>query len=162
MGQEIERKYLVKNDDYKEETTDHLHIQQGYFADGVRVRMSKNDSGYQQGFITFKSPKEGMTRDEFEYEIPYVEAKEILDDMCKGPLIEKIRHHVYFEDNKWEVDEFFGDNEGLVITELEVPGEDYEYNKPNWVGKDVTDKKRYYNSDLTELPYKKWKKKWKN
>lgn len=159
MGKEIERKFLVKSDRYKELAFDiqGAELRQGYFASGVRVRTSKDGFGSEKGFITFKSPQEGLTRSEFEYEIPYDEAKEILDKLCKGPLIEKFRHYVFNNNDRWEVDEFFGNNEGLVIAELEIPSEDYEVNIPDWVGEEVTHEKKYYNSDLTENPYKNWK-----
>ena len=160
MGKEIERKFLIVSDDYKEKASE-VHgqkLRQGYFADGVRVRTSIDGFEVEKGFITFKTPKRGMTRTEFEYEIPYSEAEEILNDLCKGPIIEKFRHIVYYKENKWEVDEFFGDNEGLVVAELEMDSEEHEFEKPSWLGEDVTHKKKYYNSDLTENPYKNWDK----
>lgn len=157
MGKEIERKFLAKSDKYKELSGIHsMEIRQGYFADGVRVRTSIDGFETKKGFITFKSPKEGMTRSEFEYEIPYSEATEILENLCKGPRIEKFRHIIFYEGERWEVDEFKGDNEGLVIAELELPDENHEFELPDWIGKEVTQEKKYYNSDLTENPYKNW------
>jgi len=161
MGKEIERKFLVISDDYKEKSSI-VHgqkLRQGYFSDGVRVRTSVDGFETEKGFITFKTPKEGMTRTEFEYEIPFSEAKEILDNLCKGPIIEKFRHIVYYKENKWEIDEFSGDNTGLVVAELEMPDENHKFENPNWIGEDVTHEKKYYNSDITENPYKDWDRK---
>jgi len=155
MGKEIERKFLVKSDDYKTPLTSKIYINQGYFAEGVRVRLSKS-LGKDEGFITFKSPTEGMTRTEFEYKIPFVEAEEILNNLCKGPIIEKTRHIIFYSGEKWEVDEFFGDNEGLVVAELEMSDEEHNFEKPDWLGEEVTQNKRYYNSDLTKNPFKNW------
>jgi len=154
MGKEIERKFLVKSDDYKSKESDVQKIRQGYFANGVRVRIL--DGFESKGFITFKTPTEGITRTEFEYEIPYSEAEEIINTLCKGPIIEKQRHIVYYENNKWEVDEFLGDNKGLIVAELEMPNEEYEFKNPDWLGEEVTHEKRYYNSDLTKNPFKNW------
>ncbi len=157
MAKEIERKFLVKSDNYKEQSSNIQQLQQGYFASGVRVRISSDRFG-EKGFITFKTPKEGITRIEFEYEIPYTEAQEILRDLCKGPIIEKLRHIVLFNGNTWEVDEFLGDNNGLVVAELEMPSEEYKFETPDWLGEEVTYEKKYYNSALTEKPYKTWNK----
>lgn len=158
MGKEIEKKFLVISNDYKDQDSNiqNQHIKQGYFADGVRVRTSEDGFG-KKGFITFKSPKEGMVRTEYEYEIPYNDAEEILNTLCKGPIIKKIRHVVYFEYNKWEIDEFFDDNKGLIVAELEMGNIFHKFTKPKWLGKEVTDEKKYYNSKLTETPYKNWK-----
>jgi len=155
MAKEIERKFLVNSEEYKNKKINSQKIKQGYFASGVRVRTSL-DGNHGRGFITFKSPKEGMTRTEFEYEVPYIEAKEILEDLCDGPIIKKNRHIVMFDNNKWEVDEFLGDNDGLVVAEIEIPNEEYKFKIPDWIGAEVTHEKKYYNSDLTETPYNKW------
>jgi adenylate cyclase len=158
MAKEIERKFLIESEDYKQKETDihKQHIKQGYFYDGVRVRTSIDGFG-KHGFITFKSPNEGLIRNEYEYLIPYEEAKEILENICKGPIVEKIRHIVFNEDNRWEIDEFLGDNYGLTIAEIELDNEQQEFEKPSWLGKEITNKKKYYNSKLTKKPFKDWK-----
>lgn len=154
MGTEIERKFLVKSDGYKTELSSNIYIKQGYFSNGVRVRLSKAHKN--EGFITFKYPTEGMTRIEYEYPIPYSDALEILENLCEKPIIEKIRHIVFHCGERWEVDEFLGDNKGLVIAELEMDNEDYDFKIPEWLGPEVTHLKKYYNADLTEKPFKLW------
>lgn len=159
MALEIERKFLVTTDDYKiyESEIQKTYIKQGYFSDGVRVRLSSDNYEIEnnKGFITFKSPNSGMIRNEFEYEIPFEDAKEIMK-LCNGIIIEKYRHIVYFQENKWEIDEFLGDNEGLVIAEIEMESKDHKFKIPYWVGEEITYNKKYYNSDLSKTPYKDW------
>ena len=154
MAIEIERKFLVKNDDYLSLKKYTLNIKQGYFADGVRVRTT-TEGDAKKAYITFKSPKQGITRNEFEYEIPFSDAVNILK-MRSGPIIEKNRHIVYHNNEVWEVDEFLGKNDGLVVAELEMDSEDYKFENPNWLGKEVTYEKQYYNSHLTLNPFSKW------
>ena len=155
MGQEIERKFLVTGDDWR---TDHGPlIRQGYLhneSDGtVRVR-TKGERAY----LTVKGGMTGITRAEFEYEIPLDEANEMLDVLCQKPLIEKIRHEIRMDRFKWEIDEFLGENVGLAVAEIELEDEDQEFPKPAWVGKEVTDDARYLNANLVKNPYSKWDK----
>lgn len=153
MNKEIERKFLVKNNKYKSKKF--FKIKQGYFADGVRVRTMEGKNT-KKGFITFKTPKEGISRDEYEYEIPYSDAVKILNDICISPIIEKIRYIKKYKKSKWETDVFLGDNKGLIISEIEMDREDYEFEKPKWIDIEVTQEKKYYNSYLTLNPYKNW------
>ena len=147
MAKEIEHKYLVKSDEYKLMCTDKIHIAQGYLSRNkgrtVRVRIAGNDA-----FITIKGPSIESARDEFEYPIPVDDAR-IMLDMCHPPVISKTRHIVYFEGNKWEVDEFHDQLEGLVIAEIELPNAKHPYALPQFVGRNVTDDRRFYNSCLT-------------
>ena len=99
-----------------------------------------------------------MTRDEFEYEIPVDQAKELLDKLCLKPIIEKYRYKVEVDNLIWEVDQFMGDNEGLIIAEVEVPSEDYRFDIHEWIDKEVTGIERYYNSYISQHPYKNWQK----
>lgn len=157
MSIEIERKYLVKSDNYKTPLSSKMYIKQGYFKDGVRVRITKNNkSQIEYGYITFKSTEAKMSRSEFEYKIPYSEAKEILNTLCTGPIIEKNRYITFYNGNRWEIDEFFGDNEGLIIAEIELDSEGQKFKVPDWLGEEVTHLKKYYNSHLTKNPYNKW------
>jgi CYTH domain-containing protein len=110
-----------------------------------------NDKGY----LTIKGIAVGASRPEFEYEIPYQDALELLD-ICEKPLIEKIRYRVEEGGLVWEIDEFFGENQGLIIAELELQSEDQEFKKPDWVGDEVTGDPRYYNVNLIKNPYTKW------
>ncbi len=147
--QEIERKFLVKNEDYKLESTGILHIIQGYLSRDkqrtVRVRISNG-----HGFITIKgkSNSSGTTRFEWEKEIPLEEAQQLLDLALPG-IIEKIRYIIPIGNNlKFEVDEFLSDHQGLVLAEIELPNENTIFTKPNWLGKEVTGNPNYYNSSM--------------
>lgn len=156
MAKEIERKFLVKNDDFKNNSVAVL-FRQGYLSTDidrvVRVRIEGN-----QAKLTIKGRNSGMTRDEFEYEIPVDQAKELLDKLCLKPIIEKYRYKVEVDNLIWEVDQFMGDNEGLIIAEIEVPSEDYRFDIPEWIDKEVTGIERYYNSYISQHPYKNWQK----
>ena len=145
MAQEIEKKFLVKGD-FKGEAFKATRITQGYLCSvperTVRIRV-KGD----KGFITVKGKGDGAAHPEFEYEIPASDARQLLS-LCEPPVIVKTRYIVNHEGNQWEVDEFHGDLEGLVIAELEVPSEDYQFARPAFVGQEVTGAPRYYNSQL--------------
>ena len=146
MAFEIEHKYLVTCDCYKKLATDSFHIIQGYLSRvperTVRIRI-KNDSAY----ITVKGKSEGAGRLEYEYEIPKGDALEMLE-LCIPPILEKIRYHVTFQGHLWEVDEFMGDREGLVIAEIELISDEEEYPIPDFIGENVTGNPKYYNSNL--------------
>ena len=109
----------------------------------------------EKGFLTIKSPVQGISRDEFEYEIPVQEAEQILSLFCKN-VIAKTRYHVPFEDQTWEVDVFSGDNEGLVMAEIELNSEDEDIPLPDWLGMEVSHDRRYFNSCLAQTPYNSW------
>lgn len=156
MFQEIERKFLVKGDFAKEifQTTE---IKQGYLCrdNGITVRVRiKGD----KGFLTIKGRRIGISRFEWEKEITVEEALALLEQTDSG-CIEKTRHMVKNTDGRhiWEVDEFHGDNEGLVVAEIELADENEPFDIPEWVGDEVTDDSRYYNAQLLENPYKNWK-----
>lgn len=146
MAIEIEHKYLVKNDNYKEISTASFHIMQGYLSREpertVRVRI-KDD----KGFLTIKGKNKGASRAEFEYEIPLEDALSMLD-MCLPPILEKVRYIVPFDGHIWEVDEFFGDRSGLVTAEIELKSDYEDYRHPDFIGENVTGDSRYYNSNL--------------
>ena len=146
MGMEIEHKYLVVNDSYRQMACEETEIKQGFLSRDpertVRVRVREG-----QGFITVKGRGEGAAHPEFEYEIPLEDALQMME-LCEPPVIEKTRYFVFHGGNRWEVDEFHGDQEGLVIAELEVPSEDYRFSLPPFVGLEVTGDPRYYNSQL--------------
>ena len=157
MRIEIERKFLVKDIKKIKNIKKTLNIVQGYLCldknRTVRVRIS-ND----KAFLTIKglSSENGLSRYEFEKKITLKEAKELLK-ICKKPLIEKTRLNVEYEGYIFEIDKFFGENEGLVIAEIELKSEDENFKKPVWLGKEVTGDKRYYNSNLVQKPYKYFK-----
>lgn len=154
MPLEIERKFLLKNDHWKEMIHTCKIIKQGYLNSNkertVRVRII-ND----QAFITIKSKNIGMVRQEFEYEIPKNDARELLL-LCENPLIEKKRYEVLINNKTWEIDEFEGNNLGLIIAEVELKDENEAIVIPEWIGKEVTDDIRYFNSSLIKAPFTTW------
>jgi adenylate cyclase len=156
MALEIERKYLV--DLEKLGTLENgIRIKQAYLSTNkeavVRVRV-KNDKAY----LTIKGSNIGVTRLEFEYEIPLTEANEMLDKLCQKPVIDKTRYLIDYENHTWELDIFYGDNEGLVVVEVELSSEDETIILPSWVKEEVSSDARYYNSNLMKHPFKDWQK----
>ncbi|MBO4718861.1 MAG: CYTH domain-containing protein [Prevotella sp.] len=156
-GLEIERKFLVKGEGYKQQAYSHSHIQQGYICSshGRTVRVRIRD---ERGYLTIKGPSEngGLSRYEFEKEITLDEAEHLMQ-LCEPGIIDKTRWLVKSGSHTFEVDEFFGENEGLVMAEVELGAEDEAYEKPDFIGQEVTGDRRYYNSHLRKLPFAKWK-----
>ena len=156
-NQEIERKFLVKNDDYKVEAFKAVHIMQGFLSSvperTVRIRV-KDDKGYIT--IKGKSDDQGLCRYEWEKEISLEDARELLL-LCEPGVIDKTRYLVKAGQYTIEVDEFHGDNEGLVVAEIELPDVNAPYEHPAWLGSEVTGDIRYYNVMLVKQPYNTWK-----
>ena len=152
MGIEIERKFLVTGSAWR--NSEPLYFCQGYLSRDksrtVRVRIAGD-----RGLLTIKGLTTGASRPEFEYEIPMDDAKEMLA-LCDAPVVEKNRRFVQHAGLMWEVDEFLGDNKGLIVAEVELGSEDQEIDLPDWVGLEVTDDSRYFNSNLATNPYKQW------
>jgi CYTH domain-containing protein len=157
MGREIERKFLVKGEGWRA-SREAKAYRQGYLVISpqrtVRVR-----TGGGQGYLTIKGARSGLSRAEFEYEIPFEDAQHILDTLCEKPLIEKTRYRVEHHGVVWEVDEFFGENAGLIVAEVELKDERQMVDLPEWVGAEVTDDPRYTNASLVRYPYSRWKSK---
>lgn len=155
-GLEIERKFLVRNDDYKRQAFNSSRICQGYICSGhgrtVRVRI-RDDRGY----LTIKGPSDaaGLSRYEFEKEITLDEARQLMQ-LCEPGAIDKTRYLVRSGAHTFEVDEFYGDNAGLVIAEVELQSEDEPFEKPDFIGREVTGDRRFYNAHLTKRPYSAW------
>jgi CYTH domain-containing protein len=155
---EIERKFLVTSDNFKKESFKKLRISQGFLNTHkertVRIRIKEN-----KGFITVKgiSSEDGLSRFEWEKEIPKNEAIELLG-LCEKGVIDKTRYDIKVGSHIFEVDEFFGDNEGLVVAEVELKSTDEKFEKPDWLGQEVTGQAEYYNSQLSKEPFKTWKK----
>ncbi len=155
MANEIERKFLVKGD-FKADAVDALRITQGYLSSvperTVRVRI-KGDKGY----LTIKGigNESGASRYEWEQEIPVSDVKALLE-LCEPGVIDKTRYHVNSAAHMFEVDEFYGDNEGLTVAEVELESEDEAFEKPSWLGDEVTGEVRYYNSMLMKTPFSEW------
>ena len=154
MGKEIERKFLIKGDDWKKNSKEVL-FRQGYLSTvkerTVRVRTIDN-----KGFLTIKGITVGATRAEYEYEISVSDANEMLDSLCEKPIIEKTRTKIEYKGLIWEIDKFFGENEGLIVAEVELVSEDQQPEIPEWIGEEVTGDPRYFNSNLIKNPFKNW------
>jgi len=158
MAREIERKFLLKNDDWRKAAAPPRHLVQGYFDTGVngctlRVR---NDDG--QGRLTIKGRPHGFARSEFEYAIPAADVAEMLSEFCTPRVVDKLRYLVEFGGFEWEIDEYLGLNAGLFTAELELPSEDTDFPRPPWLGEEVSGEARYTNGALSRCPYSLWKK----
>lgn len=154
MGFEIEKKFLLKNDEWRN-LAPGLHYRQGYLnsAKGRTVRVRTIGD---QAFLTIKGPNNQGVRLEFEYAIPYSDALIMLTQLCQTPIIEKIRHKIHYQGFIWEVDEFLGENTGLIFAEIELTAPDQIFSKPPWVGAEVTHDPRYYNANLVTHPFCSW------
>ncbi len=154
MALEIERKFLLAGEGWRG-LAEGRNYRQGYLCSDevrtVRVRIAG-----ERGFITVKGKTKGMTRDEYEYEIPLADAEEMLGALCGKTSIEKIRCKIPFAGHVWEVDEFFGENEGLIMAEVELKSEDEAFVKPDWIGQEVTGDRRYNNASLITCPFCRW------
>ena len=153
MAKEIERKFLVVGDAWRAGAVG-TRYRQGYLAAGactVRVRLAG-----ERGFLTVKGRAVGPVRDEYEYPIPAADAAEMLERLCAGGRIEKVRHRVEHRGHLWEVDEFAGENAGLVVAEVELASPDEDVELPPWAGAEVTDDPRYANASLARAPYTRW------
>ena len=155
MAIEIERKFLIDPDVWKPED-EGISYRQGYLSSEkqrvVRVRVVGTEA-----FLTVKGISENISRLEFEYPIPRNDAEIILDRLCERPLIEKTRHTQRVGNNLWEIDVFHGENDGLIIAEIELSFEDETFEHPPWLGKDVSEDPRYFNSNLSRNPFKNWR-----
>jgi adenylate cyclase len=155
MGIEIERKFLVLGQDWRGMGSKAL-LRQGYLSSKpertVRVRVEGENAQ-----ITIKGKSLGATRPEWEYPIPLADANALLDTLCEQPMIEKFRYRIPYEGMTWEVDEFLGENAGLIVAEIELADENQAFNKPSWIGEEVTSDPRYFNSSLLRHPFSHWR-----
>jgi len=155
MGKEIEHKYLVRREAWRPSRFGVLY-RQGYLS-SVKERVVRVRIAGEKAFMTIKGPATGVSRPEFEYEIPVADAIIMLDQLCEKPLIEKTRYREEFDGHLWEIDDFHGDNDGLLLAEIEVASDTETFSVPPWVGAEVSDDPKYFNSNLGLNPYKKWK-----
>lgn len=155
MASEIEHKFLVRDDSWRNSVYRSVPMCQGYLVSdkvrSVRIRIASD-----KAHLNIKSGTLGTVRNEYEYPIPLEEAQEILEALCYKPLLKKTRHFVHYGSHIWEIDEFEGDNAGLIVAEVELSNPGEKFVKPLWVGEDVSHDRRYYNSSLVEHPYKDW------
>lgn len=155
MAQEIERKFLLKDDRWRAQVSRTATMRQGYLASdascSIRVRVT-GDAGY----LNIKSATLGVARSEFEYAIPVTEARELLDLFCRGRCLDKVRHYISRPPHIWEIDVFEGDNAGLVVAEIELTSVAESFACPEWLGPEVSADPRYYNVCLIDHPYSAW------
>ena len=154
MAKEIERKFLIDLNELGS-LNNGIVIKQGYISTTsktvVRIRVAGKHA-----FLTLKGENKGVIRTEFEYEIPIEDANEIISELCNGPIVEKIRYLIPYSGHTWEVDIFHGENDGLVVAEIELSSEDQGFERPPWVTTEVSGDPRYYNSSLLDNPFKSW------
>lgn len=155
MAYEIERKFLLRDDSWRSQVQRTLSLKQSYFCNtdraSVRVRVAD-----QTAFISTKTITLDIRRHEFEYQIPLHDAEFMLEHMCSGSTIIKQRHLIQAGSHTWEIDEFFGDNEGLIVAEIELSHEEEAFARPHWLGEEVSGDSKYVNISLVEFPYKEW------
>jgi CYTH domain-containing protein len=154
MGREIERKFLVQGDAWRALAEGAMY-RQGYL-NSARERTVRVRTVGDRAFLTIKGIAVGATRAEYEYEIPCNDGNALLDSLAEKPVIEKKRYTIPFAGLMWEVDEFFGENKGLIVAEVELRSEDQQISKPDWVGAEVTGDPRYFNSNLVRRPFAAW------
>jgi adenylate cyclase len=156
MAIEIEHKFLLANGDWRPFVHRSTVYRQGYLSSqantSIRVRISD-----EHAWLNIKSAIIGTHRHEYEYEIPLTDADEIITNLCRKPIIEKTRHLLLDDGNLWEIDEFAGDNQGLIVAEIELPEIGTAFHKPAWLGAEVTEDLRYYNNNLVAHPYSQWR-----
>ena len=155
MGKEIEKKYLIDHEKWQKATKPKGEFyRQGYLLaelnKTIRVRLTEKS-----GYLTIKGKAIGITTPEYEYPIPMLDAKELLDTLCTSEIV-KIRYKINYDNKIWEIDEFLGDNKGLIIAEIELQSEDEMYELPDFILQEVTGEKRYYNAQLSIMPFKDW------
>ena len=155
MAVEIERKFLLRGDEWRHGVLRTIHIRQGYLSKETTCSVRVRTSG-EKAWLNIKSITIGASRHEFEYPIPLADATIMLDRLSARPLIEKRRHYVEFGRHVWEIDEFEGANAGLIVAEVELNSEDEPFAKPSWAGEEVTHDPRYYNTRLSAHPFSQW------
>lgn len=155
MGIEIERKFLLKDDSWRTLVHSSVRLRQGYLNDdkACSIRVRTDDT---HAWLNIKSVTIGASRQEYEYSVPLDDARRMLETLTVRPLVEKTRHLVDYAGHTWEIDEFAGDNQGLTVAEIELQNEAESFEKPAWIGEEVTMDPRYYNTSLSRLPYTRW------
>ncbi len=154
MATEIERKFLVIGEQWRSLGMRQRYCQ-GYLPTQEAVTVRVRIVG-ERAYLTLKGPTQDMSRSEFEYDIPVSDADILLKTLCQKPWIEKWRYRIPLGDLVWEVDEFLGENQGLIVAEVELTSEDQTLELPDWIGQEVTSDRRYYNSNLVKNPYPQW------
>ena len=156
MAKEIERKFLVKGEEFKN-LAKGVNYRQGYLST-VKERTVRVRTIDSEGFLTVKGITVGASRAEYEYKIPAADANEMLNNLCEKPIVEKNRYKIAQGKHTWEIDEFLGVNLGLIVAEIELSAEDEKFEKPSWIGEEVTGDPKYFNSNLIKNPFSNWNK----
>lgn len=154
MAKEIERKFLVEGDAWRALASG-TRFRQGYLST-VKERTVRVRTVGGKGYLTVKGLTVGATRVEYEYEVPAADADEMLDALCEQPIIEKLRYRIPLDGMVWEIDEFEGVNRGLIVAEVELSSEAQTFARPDWIGEEIADDPRYFNSNLIAHPYSQW------
>ena len=155
MGLEIERKFRVVNDNWKSSVESRAVLKQGYLAASEDLAIRVRIEG-EQAQLNIKGGTAGISRSEYEYDIPRADAEEMINRLVSGSVIDKTRYKVRCGDHIWDLDVFHGDNQGLVVAEIELEREDEDFLRPDWVGEEVSDDPRYFNASLIKHPYRDW------
>lgn len=155
MAQEIERKFLVTGDGWRSQLIRSEHYRQAYLASNEHCSVRVRTCG-DHAWLNIKSATPGVSRQEFEYSIPATDGEQILRTLCTGAGIDKMRHFVRYGDHLWEIDEFRGENAPLIVAEIELGEIGESFDRPDWLGREVTDDPRYYNASLSAYPYSQW------
>lgn len=161
MAVEIERKFLLANDDWRAGVEHSESMAQGYLVGAQALRDGSAKASVRarlvgdQAWLNIKAATRGISRTEFDYPIPLEDARTLLDSLCDG-VLEKVRHHVRVDGVLFEIDEFGGANDGLIVAEVELPAEDAPFPRPSWLGREVSDLARYYNVNLIAHPFRDW------
>ena len=154
MALEIERKFLLADDRWRQQIQRSQRMTQAYLGGefaSIRLRIAGDSA-----FLNIKSRSKGHTRQEFEYPVPLVDAQQMMSTLVLPGAIDKTRHYVEHAGHLWEIDEFYGDNQGLIVAEIELASADEPFVKPDWLGPEVTDELRYYNNQLSMRPFQQW------
>lgn len=155
MAHEIERKFLLKSNAWRDQVRESKRLIQGYLSRGEQSAIRIRIEG-EKAQLNIKHALDGIRRLEYEYEIPIADAREMLEKVALRPMIDKTRHLVYIGGHVWEIDEFHGENDGLIVAEVELDSVDAAFERPDWIGEEVSEDRRYYNSSLSEVPYNQW------
>ncbi|MBK1649974.1 CYTH domain-containing protein [Rhabdochromatium marinum] len=155
MAVEIERKFLVRHEGWRASVESEAHIRQGYLSAEAQLTLRVRVCN-EQAFLTLKGATRGIARSEFEYPIPPAEAEAMLAEFAQAPLIDKRRYRVREAGRLWEVDVFAGDNQGLILAEIELTHADEDFPRPDWLGAEVSDDPRYFNANLSQHPFCSW------
>jgi CYTH domain-containing protein len=154
MAREVERKFLVTGSGWKAGASG-VPFRQGYLST-VKERVVRVRTEGTRAVLTIKGLTTGISRPEFEYEIPLADAQRMLDELCEPPILDKTRYRVPWQGHTWEIDEFHGDNDGLVVAEIELASPNEPFGRPPWIGREVSGDARYFNANLVAYPYRLW------